>query len=192
MTDTLIDLDAELGVARLPEQTVPICLRGDLIEQLEAAREALARHQDGGLPEGVVDNRLAPHTATTADPELVNLQAAVDEAEAAVREHVLPFRVRGLTRPDYRALREAHPPRDDAREDRATGVNEATFPDALLRACLVNPPIRDDAQFTRLVGVLSEAQHDELVLACLQLTRRKTDLPFSSGVSAKTPTSADS
>lgn len=171
-----INLRDHLKAAKLPERTVGVCLRGDLTGALvlaEAALEAASGQRQ--------DQRM---TGVSAE------QAAVNEARAAVEAAALPFRLRGLSRPGWTALVNEHPPREGNADDRLMGFNTESFPVALVRACLVDPDVTDDADWDALDEAMTFAQYDELVTTAMEVSRRKVDVPFSSGGSVKTANSA--
>jgi hypothetical protein len=168
---------AMLGTAKLPERTVEICLRGDLNAELAAADEALTKAQERSL------DSLAGGGDTGA------LLERIEALQAEMAENTYPFRLRGLPRPKFRAILAEHPPRripseDDPSElvvhpgDQYTGINGDTFHDALIRACLIDPPDLDDDGWQQLVDVLNDFQFDELASAAWALNRSDVD-PFS-------------
>lgn len=176
----------KLKAARLPEAVVPIVLRADLAAERDQLRrqldEAKARKGDSLAGSG---------TAHLED----RLRALGDE----MRESVMEFRLRALPRskragdrrPSFAELKALHPPREKdgemIREDIMAGfVNAETFPDPLVRHCIVDPPLSDE-DWDNLE--LSQGQFDELVSAAWNLNQGRVDIPFSSAASATTSTS---
>lgn len=176
-----------LGTAKLPEKTVEICLRGDLNAELAAADAALAKAQQ------LNRDSLAGGGDTGA------LLERIQVLQAEMAENTYRFRLRGLPRPKFRAIISAHPPRripseDDPDEqvvhpaDQYTGINSDTFHDALIRACLIDPPDLDDDAWQQLVDVINDYQFDELSSTAWALNRSDVD-PFSRAASRMTQAS---
>jgi hypothetical protein len=174
------DFAALLAEARLPETTVPICLRADLAaehEQLDRQLEQLVKK---------------PSTKLGGDgrgPLIQRLEALQAEMEAKT----YPFRLRALPRPQWRAHVAEHPPRKGAdgevdERDAAVGVNTETFYEATIRRCLVDPVLSDDA-WAKLTDSLTDRQFSNLADAAWGLNRRDVDVPFSHAASLLNGTS---
>lgn len=125
--------------ARLAEDTVLVCLRGDLVkavERLEQQRiEILAERGDSMVP---------PDT-TDVDERIAKLQAEQEES-------TFTFRLRELSYRRWDQLENAHPPR----EGKLERVNAATFLPAVVRASVVEPQL-DDEDWNDLLG--ARVQH---------------------------------
>lgn len=159
--------------AKLPVTTVPICLRGDLVAEIERLdRELIAA--SGGPSTGLEDGA---HLRDLAERiETLRAEMAADDAN-----HV--FVLRAIPTREYRALKALHPPRlDDTgqviAEDRITGANIDTIAEPLLRACCVDP-VLDDATWRAVEPVLSDGQYDDLVNASLLVNQGTVSVPFS-------------
>ena len=161
-----------LTAARLPERTVPICLRGDLVAEFEG----LERQLDEAL-------RVPSNSAEGdgAGP----IAERMEHLRKEMREHTYQFRLRAMTRPRWHEFIGEHPPRKaedsdeiDAR-DRLRGVNIETFFPALVRESVVDP-VLDPAEWTLLLDqALTDRQFDELANAAWALNRGEVDIPFS-------------
>jgi hypothetical protein len=185
--------------AKRAERTVPICLRGDLVADWEAADRELKRAAD--------ENRSADSKEGAGLGALVEKVRAL---EAQMLEHSENWRLRALPRHEFRALVAAHPPRlgEDQMpipEDRP-GINRDTFPSALIRASLVEPELDDedavwllghtDEQRAQLQaegkadeiedGVLNDKQFTDLEDAAWFLNRGDVKVPFSHAASLAT------
>jgi hypothetical protein len=121
--------------AKLPERSVSVCLRGDLVAEWEQAERDLERAQK----------------QPSDSKEGVGVGALVDRIEALqaeMSEHADDFRLRALPRHKFRKLVVAHPPRKDGgdvnREDNQLGVNRETFFPALIKASVVEPALDED------------------------------------------------
>ncbi len=188
------DFSDMLKQAKLPEATVPICLRGDLV----AEHEDLARQLDTAKD--------TPRTSL-ADGGSSALAERIRELEAEMKSSTYVFRLRALSGPRFSALKRRHPPResDDGqvlmKDLVAGGVNVETFAEPLIRASVFDPPLTDeqwrellgdsdDEKVRRLAadepvedGKLSAGQIDELFNTAWALNQRSVDVPFSSAAS---------
>jgi hypothetical protein len=188
------DFDAMLKKAKLPESTVPICLRGDLV----AEHEDLVRQLDA-----------VKDTARTslADGGTSGLAERIRELEAEMKASTYVFRLRALAGPRFAALKRKHPPRESdegqvlMKDLVAGGVNVEEFAEPLIRASVFDPKLSDgqwrellgdsdDEKVRRLAdgqdvedGKLSAGQIDELFNAAWALNQRSVDVPFSSAAS---------
>jgi hypothetical protein len=160
----LQELDALLDGARLPEATVPLCLRGDL----QARREAL---------EGELAARVQM-SATMADGRAAELRRELGEVVEAMRAGTIVVTLRALESAEWKEFIAEHPPREGERVDQVLGVNNSTFFPALVRRSLVDPVIPED-RLERLLGKLSDAQFDKLADTAWGLNRRDVSVPFS-------------
>lgn len=194
---TLKNFKTMLAGAKLPEATVPICLRGDLAADHEAAERELDQAQ----------RRPADSLAGTGAGALAE---KIESLEAQMRDHTYEFRLRALPRPRWRALVAAHPPRkaDDGSvvDSDRIGVNAETFYDSIIIVSTVDPDMSVDvdayfeallvAQSTgsdlpelprgdwnSLFEALTDRQYDELADASWGLNRREVDIPFSHAAS---------
>lgn len=167
------DVKALIRSAKLPEKTVPLCLRADLVAEYERTERELGTAQaEGG-------DSLAGKGAKVRD---------LDERLAALREEMtgstLTVTLRALPSAKYRALMDEHPPRLEGdqvdRRDRVFGFNVDTFFDALARACVAAPDL-DAEDWEALAGEdgkLTDAQVGALTDTAWKLNRKDVDLPF--------------
>lgn len=166
-----------LNGARLPERTVPICTRGDLV----AEHEELERQLDEA------NRRASDSLAGNGAGEIIDRMAALQDE---MRASTVTFRLRALPKPKWRALLAEHPPRrtEDDRpdpEDAAIGVNMETFWDAIVRACLIDPEV-DDESWALMAGDdgrLTDRQIGALADAAWAVNRGDVSVPFSHAVS---------
>jgi hypothetical protein len=178
-TAKMPDFAALLAGAKLPERTLPVCLRGDLQAQHETADrelEALLKAGSSKFNDG----------SGALKAKLLALEA---EMKAATYE----FRLQGLARPQYRAFIAGYPMRiqEDGslhQEDRVFGFNIEDGAEPLVRRCLVDP-VLDAEAWSRLMAALTERQFDDLAGAAWYLNRGDVDVPFSRAASRLTETS---
>jgi hypothetical protein len=165
-----------LKSAKAPERSVAICLRGDLVAEWEAAERDLERTQKQAL--------------NSMEDGVGALVARIEELQAEMSEHTDDFRLRALTRHQFRSLVIAHPPRtgDDGefrREDAQLGINGETFFPALIRASVFEPEL-DDEDWEALIGpegILTDRQFGTLSDAAWFLNRGEVNVPFSHAAS---------
>jgi hypothetical protein len=166
------DITELLGQARLPERSVEICLRGDLVAELEEIDRQYAQ-----LPEG--DGRL---TSGAPRRRLAEQAAALREQ---MQDSTIVFRLRGLSRRTWDALVKQHPPIQDVEEHKAFGYNTDTFFDALVRASLVDPTL-DPQQWEQLLETVTTSQWRKLAFTAQILSTNDVSVPFSKAASAMT------
>jgi hypothetical protein len=161
-----------LAGAKLPETGVPICLRGDLAAEFERLEAELAEAREAEER----DDSLA------AGGQARQIAEEIEDLRQTMREHTHTFRLRALPRRAFRDLIEAHPQREDNRDDAAFGVNVLTFPAPLIAASCVDP-VMTEQQVEQLLEVLNEGQMLELYGAALALNRGSVDVPKSAAAS---------
>lgn len=174
------DFAALLASAKLPERTVDICLRADLVADFEALDRQLAVLAEKPNPKMGDDGRFA-------------LRQQIEALEAEMKAATYPFRLRALSKPAWHALVAKHPPRRDDQgnideRDRNLRVNVETFFDAIARACVVDPLLSDD-DWELMLASLTDRQFDLLASVAWGLNREDVDIPFSRGVSLMNRTS---
>lgn len=156
------DFASKMAGARPAERTVSICLRGDLVAQLEdLERQA----------ELATKGRKA---ASKEDAGPAAIVAQIEALQEQMRESTEVFRLVALPPRQYRKLRAAHPPRrDDAGElddhDLRLGFNRDTFPHALIEASTTSPELTGE-QWLELLG------HSEAAAAALEAEGRDAEI----------------
>lgn len=167
---TLKNFKAMLAEAKLPERTVEICLRGDLIAEHQQAERDLERAKKAA------GNSLAGDGSG-------EIAERIQALEAEMQDNVYPFRLRGLPGPDFRAFKAEHPIRiedgEANKQDAVFGFDIETGFTPLTRMCLVDPE-PDDETWALLLGKLTENQFEELAACAWFLNRGDVDVPKSS------------
>lgn len=167
----MTDFKTLLAGARLPEIVVHLCLRGDLVAEVAMLTAELKRIQ------GQPSDSLAGNGAAEVIDRIEGLQQEM-------REHTYPVRLRALSRPAWRDLCEAHPPRLDDDGDMlpadrmAGGVNQETIREPLIRLSMVDPELTD-AEWRDLDSKITDSQFEDLAKAAWNLNQGKVDIPFS-------------
>lgn len=161
------DPKATIAAARLPERSVELCLRGDLVAELQELQRDLVDAQredevhaslDGGAP--------------------VEIAQKIQALREEMLEYTLVLTLHALPRRKWTGMVAAHPPRDGNDADKVMGLNQETFFDALVRACVVEPNL-DAADWAELDDKLSDGQWQALVNAAWAVNARDVDVPFS-------------
>jgi hypothetical protein len=191
VTGVTTDFESKMAGAQQAERTVEICLRGDLVAELQDLERQAMRAR--------ADRSPSKEDATAAD-----FVAQILAKQAEMREAAEVFRLRPLSPRKYRALREQHPPRrDDKGEpfpaDVNVGFNMDTFPHALIPLCAVTPQLTDEKwrqllgdsdtsaaaleaegkEDEILDGLVTYSQYMDLVNACYILNEGDVSVPFS-------------
>lgn len=181
---TMKNFKTMLAAAKLPEREIPVCLRGDLAAEHEAAERDLEQAQK------VASDSLAGNGAAA-------IVERIEGLEALMREHSYPFRLRALPRHEFRGLMTSHPPRrkDDGdgilEEDVNLGVNRETFFPAMIRSAVVDPELTEDEWRDLLDHKLTDYQFQELAWAAWSLNNSEVSVPFSHAASRTKRASAD-
>jgi hypothetical protein len=167
--------------ARLPERAAAVCLRPDLVDEYERVELEMAA--------APVSDSLAGGKRRIRD-----LQEKLDALRQEMAGHTLHLTLRALTRPGFRAMVDAHPPRKTKggevdERDKYIGINRDTFPAALVRACAASAELDDEDWRILLDERLTDAQFDALFETAWALNKRSVDVPFSLPGSPPIPTS---
>jgi hypothetical protein len=163
-----------LAEAKLPERTVQVCLRGDLVAEHEQLNEQLE----------LLEKKAVDSLAGNGGAELA---AGIDALEAEMRDNSYPFRLRALSKSAYRSFKADFPPRigEDGevnKRDQAFDFDAEAGFEPLLRMSLVDPDL-DDEEWAHLLETLTERQFDDLAGTAWILNRGEIDVPFSRAAS---------
>ncbi|MEO3929237.1 hypothetical protein ABGB07_36110 [Micromonosporaceae bacterium B7E4] len=172
----MTDADAILLGARLAEDTVPVCTRGDLVNEF--------RRLDRELAQVRVQAAADPRIAGTGSAEL---QARLDDLRQQIEAATIQFKLRALSPKRWRDLVDEHPPRkmpDGSihQDDQGPQVNNETFFPALVRLSTVEPKLRDETWAALLdpdQALINVQQFLRLGRACWDLNKDVPDVPFS-------------
>lgn len=164
-----MDLDTALASAKRPERTVALCLRGDLVAEVEELERQLHAV------------RQEEQTSLAGNPKARELAERIEALRGEMKDSTATLRLRGLSNPEWVALIREHEPRDGNKDDEAIGYNAEAFFPALVKSCLVGV---SDEQFDRLYALISAGQFDELLNAAMDVSRRKVSVPKSFAASA--------
>lgn len=171
----MADITEVLAQVVRAQRSVPICVRGDLVEK---ARELHEEYAAALLYD-------ADHNEPDTAPAVAELiEAAQAEAEAAT----VTFTVGAVPANVWRRLVAEHPPTDDDLD--GWRWNLETFPPAALAAACLDP-VMDEVQADALADALSDAQWEKLWNAVLAVNLAD-DLPKFASATAAPATSGTS
>lgn len=147
--------DDLIAKAQFRTLKVSLCLRGDLLDEHERAKNDLAIAE----VQGVVGDRL------------VELAESVLAIEADVREASIEMVLRSIGRRAWSDLLAKFPPTDEQRKKfgRRLDHDPETFPYEALAASIVEPEGVTAEKLRDLEEVLTSSQWDEMWVGCLSL-----------------------
>lgn len=166
----MADFKTIKGKFRRYEATVPVCLDGEALGALDAARARMVE-----LSQSADDDSLA------GAPGFAEARAEVERLEQDVADATLPFRLRALPRSVYRMLEAEHPDPDGK-----GGWNVETFPKALIRACLIDPKVDPDEATELIDDMLTSGGVEALFDACWSICNSQQRAPFPRAASVTT------
>jgi hypothetical protein len=173
-----LGFDELLDQAELPEDTVDVCLRGDLVAKYHGLQQQLAAVPDAPAGSG----SLAGNSAKT------ELLQELEALRRKMRRATQKFTMRALSDRAYSEFLKGHQPRPEDRRDMLAGYNRDTMGPALLRLCVVDPVI-SAAQWEKLRDKLSPGEWAKLDLSARNLNFAEVNVPFSPAVSQNPPSS---
>lgn len=165
-----IDYKAAIKGAKRPERVVPLCLRGDLVSEIEE------------LDQRLTEINAANRDNMTRPPEAKQIAQRIAELQEEMRKHTFDFRIRGRSEAEWSALVADHEMREGFPSDEAVGYNSTTMPRALVRACLVPEP--SDDEWAGLTEALTMAQFEQLWNAAIVTSKMPVSIPKSRAASA--------
>lgn len=191
-TKTPKTLAQKLAAAQRPEDRLMIHLPGPLRAEWNRVKEEFDQVKARSVGSGMLNG----------DPKEKQLAKQLAELETEMRDNSIEVTVRALRRqrtpatPEgettWSELMRAHPPRKGAdgkpNPEDSMGFSWETFPEALIRASIVDPVMTAAEWDLLLYEVITERQFDDLFQKAWRLNRTEVDVPFSHAAS-KTLTS---
>jgi hypothetical protein len=177
------DFAERVRAKKLRTGTYDLCLDEDLV----AEYERLVDERDRAM------SAKRDSLAGGAAPELDEQIGAVLEQ---MQEATQTLTFKALSRPRWRELMDAYPPRlkEDGspahRGDMLLGVNVDAFFDRVVRLSLVAPKMDEETLTILIEESLTDRQWEEITDVVWNLNRAKVNLPFSSSGSQPTRTSS--
>jgi hypothetical protein len=167
----LVDFKTAFKAAKLPERSVQLCLRGDLVAQHEDLERRLE-----DLQRSPGDSLAGSGAGAIAD--------RVQALEVEMRDSTVTFTFRAMPRPKWRQLVAEHPPREGKDLDGQLGYNPDSFYPVIIRACVVEPDATDEEWTELLDERLSDNQFAQLAAAAFAVNEGDVNVPFSSVASS--------
>lgn len=167
------DVSSIIAKAKRPERTIELCLRADLVAELEDAQRRLQ------------DERGRERKSLSDGGDVDAIKAEVDRIKAEADAHTVVFRFRALNHYEVQQLIRDLPPREGVPTDKALGFNADGLTWHLFRRCCYEPELSDD-DVAALIGtvdevgngVLSPSQWKRLDEALDSLHFAARDVPF--------------
>lgn len=167
----MIDIDEVIASAKLPEKTLPLCLRGDLQAEWEELERELRVAQENSD-----DDSLA------GDPGAREIADRMVAISKEMHDHTVTFRFRALPKTEYSDLLTKYRA-DENTENAVDGLDWAVYPTALIAACAIDPKMTF-AKAEALSKVVTDQQWDSLFATALAVNRSEVSVPFSFSASA--------
>lgn len=170
-----------IAAAALPERTVVVCVRGDLLADIDTLTEELQAE----LADAKANGRLAGRNKST--PRAQELTEAIEAKRVEMTEHTITFRLRALKPSVWRALVAKHPPAKNS----GMVVDLLGFMGDAIPASTVEPEL-DAEDWKALLEEerLPVAEVGKLIDAVWDLNYSAVDVPKSRMPSAATRTSS--
>ena len=161
-----------MSTVLMPRTATVLLFQGDDLAKIAELRKAAEAEQS--------DTRLMGELSAAQEHD-----EFVKEAEARAVRVVL----KALGRKQWRNLVADHPPRKGVESDKALGVNDETFGDALVLASLEEPEFASTGDAEEFLDSLRSADFDQLYHAAFALNRFQADAPKADLTSRLTRTS---
>lgn len=163
--------------ARLPERTVSVCVRGDLVADIDALEADLKQALENRASNG----RLAAGEKKRSEEIAAQIHAKQDE----MAEHTLSLRVRALKPAVWREMVAKYPPAKDS----GLVVDVVALMGEAIPASTVAPDLDAD-DWETLNESLPNGEMAKLIDAVWELNTQGVDVPKSLLASAITPRSS--
>lgn len=159
---------ALIADAQLPGRTISLCLRADLVAELDELEADL--------------RTMRPSDRLTGNAEARAVAEKIEALRQRMKDSTVRFRLQSLPPREFQKFVAEHGPRDGNAEDKAAGINTETYFFDLVQRCLIGPALDPD-QLGQLVLKLSLSQWRELTQAAVDLNIEKISIPFSQAAS---------
>lgn len=160
-----------LAAAKLPERSVEICLRGDLVADINDLERELAE----------VLQREATDKRMTGPKRSKELADAIEAKRAEMSEAMLPLRLRALKVATWRELVRKYPPAKG--DDTGLGVDIPAFMGEAIPASVVSPDDMDEDDWETFNENVPPSEVTRLMNLVWELNTQGVDIPKSRLVS---------
>ena len=168
-----MDFDDVRKLATVATRTVPLCLAGEVLDEVDALQAQLAA---------------TPKQRNLGDATRRELTELLAGAQERMREATVAFRLRAMHPKAWTALLARQPTRED-KEDLEVYQGRIYPWHAEVVAGTVVEPAMNVGQVDELVGLINGGTWMTLAGACMQLNGGKVDIPNFDAASAPTPDS---
>lgn len=178
----MANIDDILATAKLPERSVPLCLRGDLqatFEELERRLEGVRERDETTGAGGKLAN-------PSGSDEARELAQQIQDLREEMRQATVAFRFRALTRREWSNLLAKHKTGDgdgDEGPDLIKNYDWETLGPVMVAACCIDPAMSTE-QAGELADKVTDRQWDLLCGAAVTVNKVDVDIPFSVAASA--------
>jgi hypothetical protein len=156
-----------LAAAKLPERSVSICLRGDLVADINALERELAAE----VAEQTTNKRLGSKSKAK------ELADAIEGKRAEMAESTLDMRLRALTAGRWRELVRKYPPTKD--DQTGLGVDLLPFMGEAIPASVVEPADMDEDDWQTFNDNVPPSEINRLMNLVWELNTQGVDIPKS-------------
>jgi hypothetical protein len=157
------------------ERKCGITLRPDLLEAHEDAEYDLAKAREAWDAKQQSGTR---RNAEKQPAELVELAEKVTALEDEIDATRLIVTFRAMNKPEWQALIEKYPPRQENLPDQIAGYDREAVKTALVRECLIEPEF-DDESWAELENVINPSEWETLAETAYQVNSGVVDTPKS-------------
>lgn len=158
-------MDEYLKAAELPQQSVPICMRADVLGEIGELERRIKNLQDADE----ADLRLS------AGDEAPELAARIRELEAEAAEYTMDLRLTAVPRLEWNKARVKHTTEND---DGSEKLNLNAMMEDLFPQSVVSPEMTDGQRTDFLAG-LTEGQWEAVIKAMWDINRGGASVPKS-------------
>lgn len=154
------DIKALIATAKRPARTVEVCLRGDLVADIETAMRDLAMAQE-----------------FKDEAELDRLAQLIMALKEEMSDSVIQVRLEAMKRDKWLEMIAMHPGRTGNEMDEGLGFNpDSMYPD-MIRSSWATPEL-EPADLEALLAELNDGQFSELAEAAFAVNTRGAVVPF--------------
>lgn len=154
------DIKELIATAKRPARTVELCLRGDLVADIETATRDLAIAQE-----------------FKDEAELDRLAQLIMAMKEEMADSVVTVRLESMARDKWLEMLAQHPERTGNDMDEGLGFNPESMYPAMIRESWAEPELEADNLEALLAG-LNDGQFSELAEAAFSVNTRGAVVPF--------------
>lgn len=154
------DIKALIATAKRPARTVELCLRGDIVADIETAMRDLAIAQE-----------------FKDETEVDRLAKLIIALKEEMSDSVVQVRLEAMQRDKWLEMLAMHPGRPGEEPDDSLGFNPKTMYPDMIRSSWATPEL-EPADLEALLAELNDGQFSELAEAAFAVNTRGAVVPF--------------